>query len=163
MSSSSKKEGCKFCTRYGFPILPVRPAIMSQNDILPVIPNTIDVPINNQGETAYTLRLLRAGYLNIWDELGQSWINYYVTKDGFYYPLPENGEAPDDILSGEVTPCINKPEELARASFITLPIFPAPLKNGNFWFSWSEVKWTDTVRKNMKSQVFIKKICNYLI
>lgn len=154
MSSSSKKEGCKFCTRYGFPILPVRPAIMSQNDILPVIPNTIDVPINNQGETAYTLRLLRAGYLNIWDELGQSWINYYVTKDGFYYPLPENGEAPDDILSGEVTPCINKPEELARASFITLPIFPAPLKNGNFWFSWSEVKWTDSVRKKHEEPSF---------
>ncbi|MGV2470190.1 hypothetical protein FO520_23655, partial [Bacillus subtilis] len=86
---------------------------------------------------AYTLRLLRSGYLNIWDERGNSWINYFVTENGFYYPLPENGEVPEMIQNGTIKPCITEPLELARASLVTLPVFPPPMKNGLFWFSWS--------------------------
>ncbi|HGN1279897.1 TPA: toxin VasX [Proteus mirabilis] len=91
MTQSKQRVGCRFCQRRGLPILPVRSAIMSQHDVLPVIPDSIQVPIPAQGETAYTLRIMRSGFLNIWDELGQSWINYFVTTRSFYYPLPENG------------------------------------------------------------------------
>lgn len=86
MNQTNTRQGCKFCTRKGLPILPVRPAIMSQHDILPVIPESIQMPVPAQGETAYTLRLMRSGYLNIWDEFGNAWINYFVTEGGFYYP-----------------------------------------------------------------------------
>lgn len=152
MSQSPKREGCRFCQRRGLPILPVRPAIMSQHDILPVMPESIQVPIPAQGETAYTLRLMRSGYLNIWDEFGKAWINYFVTEGGFYYPLPENGDVPDEIASGKIKPCIDQPEELAKASLVTLPVMPDGMKNGLFWFAWSEVKWTETIRKQFEDK-----------
>ena len=152
MKNKNESQGCSFCIRRGFPILLARPAIMSQHDILPVMPKSIHVPVKAQGETAYTLRLLRSGYLNIWDELGNSWINYYITDGGFYYPIPENGEAPDDVVSGETKPCANNPEELAKASLITLPIMPNGMKNGLFWFAWSEVKWTESIRKQFEDK-----------
>lgn len=152
MKDKNESQGCSFCIRRGFPILLARPAIMSQHDILPVMPKSIHVPVEAQGETAYTLRLLRSGYLNIWDELGNSWINYYITDGGFYYPIPESGEAPDDVISGETKPCVNNPEELAKASLITLPIMPSGMKNGLFWFAWSEVKWTESIRKQFKDK-----------
>ncbi|MRT55315.1 hypothetical protein GJV11_04205 [Enterobacteriaceae bacterium RIT693] len=141
------EQGCKFCRRYGLPVLPVRPAVMANDDCLPQLPTEIAVPIPAQGQTSYTGRLLRDGFLNIWSEAGARWINYYVTSDGYYYPLPENGEVPADIVAGTRKPCVNKPEELATASLITLPVKPAGMKNGVFWFGWSEVEWTDATRK----------------
>lgn len=152
MNQTNTRQGCKFCTRKGLPILPVRPAIMSQHDILPVIPESIQMPVPAQGETAYTLRLMRSGYLNIWDEFGNAWINYFVTEGGFYYPLPENGDVPDEVAAGKIKPCIDQPEELAKASLVTLPVMPDGMKNGLFWFAWSEVKWTETIRKQFEDK-----------
>lgn len=137
----------EFCERRGLPIIPVRPAIISSKEMLPVIPENIQVSIEPKGHTFYTLRLLRSGFLNIWDEMANEWINYFLTEEGYYYPLSLNGEAFPAILSGKTKPCANQPSELARASFITLPISPPPLKNGVFWFSWSETQWTESVRK----------------
>ena len=143
----STKQGCKFCIRYGLPILPARPAVMSQDDVLPKLSSSLTAPLEAKGETAWTARLLREGFLYIWAESGKRWISYFATADGFYYPLPEYGDVPPDIISGKVKPCITEPSELATASLITLPIKPAGMKNGLFWFAWSEVEWTDAVRK----------------
>ncbi|WP_042846421.1 T6SS effector BTH_I2691 family protein, partial [Providencia rettgeri] len=78
--------------------------------------------------------------------------NYFVTESGFYYPLPENGDVPDEIASGKIKPCIDQPEELAKASLVTLPVMPDGMKNGLFWFAWSEVKWTETIRKQFEDK-----------
>lgn len=142
----STQQGCKFCIRHGLPILPARPAIMAQDDTLPSLPSSMTVPVTAQGETAWTARLLREGFLYIWAESGLRWINYFVTSEGYYYPLPENGDVPPGIADGKTKPCITQPGELARASLITLPVKPAGMKNGLFWFTWSEVEWTDAVR-----------------
>ncbi|MDN2614003.1 hypothetical protein OB912_02475 [Enterobacter kobei] len=142
----STQKGCKFCTRYGLPLLPVRPAVVAKDDALPLLPGSVTVPAVAKGETAWTGRLLREGYLYIWSESGNRWINYFVTGEGYYYPLPENGDVPPDIANGKVKPCITQPEELASASLITLPVKPSGMKNGVFWFCWSEVEWTPAVR-----------------
>ncbi|MBE3177899.1 hypothetical protein INF83_09250 [Enterobacter cloacae complex sp. P3B] len=140
------QKGCKFCIRYGLPFLPVRPAVVAKDDALPHLPDSITVPVVAKGKTAWTGRLLREGYLYIWSESGNRWINYFATGEGYYYPLPENGDAPPDIANGKVKPCITHPEELANASLITLPVKPLGMKNGIFWFCWSEVEWTPAVR-----------------
>ncbi|WP_336298773.1 T6SS effector BTH_I2691 family protein, partial [Providencia sp. PROV172] len=152
MTEQNQSQGCNFCIRQGLPILLARPAIMSKQDILPVMPQSIHVPVEAQGETAYTLRLLRSGYLNIWDEIGNEWINYYITEGGFYYPLPPDGDVPDNVISGKIKPCIDQPEELAKASLVTLPVMPDGMKNGLFWFAWSEVKWTETIREQFEDK-----------
>jgi len=143
----STKKGCKFCIRHGLPVLPARAAVMSQDDVLPALPSTLTAPLAAQGETAWTARLLREGFLYIWYDSGKYWKSYFATADGYYYPLPESGDVPPDIVSGKVKPCITEPSELATASLVTLPVKPAGMKNGLFWFGWSEVEWTDAVRK----------------
>lgn len=143
----SSQKGCTFCRRAGLPLLPVRPAVVSKADNLPAIPASIKTLTAAKGDTVWTGRLLREGYLYIWVESGKRWINYFATSDGYYYPLPGNGEVPSDITSGKTKPCITHPEELASASLVTLPVKPPGVKNGIFWLSWSEVEWTDVVRK----------------
>ncbi|EFH3552816.1 hypothetical protein D3K17_12510 [Escherichia coli] len=150
----STQKGCKFCIRHGLPVLPVRPAIVAKDDTLPHLPTSIKVPVKAQGDTAWTGRLLREGFLYIWTESGKRWINYFATSEGYYYPLPESGDVPPDIVNGKVKPCITQPEELASASLITLPVKPAGMKNGIFWLSWSEVEWTPSVRKKHEDAAY---------
>jgi hypothetical protein len=140
-------QGCGFCSRYGLPVLPIRPGIADKNDKVPHLPEEVYPSIVPGGKTSYTGRLLREGYLHVYDEMIDRWQDYYVTKQGYYYPLPGSGYIPPGLLSGEMKPCITKPDELARASLVTLPIMPPPMKNGVFWFGWSENKWTPAIRK----------------
>ncbi|MFX2630927.1 hypothetical protein V6177_24525, partial [Enterobacter chengduensis] len=44
-------------------------------------------------------------------------------------------------------PRITQPQELAAAPLITLPLKPPGIKNGNYWFIWSEAQWTDKNRQ----------------
>ncbi|HCM63120.1 MAG TPA: hypothetical protein DIT05_11335 [Morganella sp. (in: Bacteria)] len=143
----NNEKGCEFCRRYGLPVLPVRPAIMQKGDCLPVLSNDITVPVAADGGAEYTIRLMRRGYLYILAERSQHWINYYVTGDGYFYPLPEDGSVPPRVESGEIKPCITRPAELATASLVTLPVNPAGMTNGIFWFAWSEEMWTPAVRR----------------
>ncbi|WP_336222119.1 T6SS effector BTH_I2691 family protein [Citrobacter amalonaticus] len=144
----SESKGCNFCRRSGLALLPVRPGVKAQDDSAPDFPSTFTAPaVAAQGETAYTARLLREGFLYIWNEMTGSWINYFSTEEGYFYPLPESGDIPPDVVSGKTRPCISEPSELASASLITLPVLLPPFKNGVFWFAWSEAEWTDAVRK----------------
>lgn len=140
-------KGCTFCIRHGLPVLPVRPALMAQAEPVPVLPGSIVMPVSAQGETTYTTRLLREGFLYIYDEMIKGWMDYYVTSEGYYYPLPTKGPVPPDLVAGKTKPCANNPSDLAKASLITLPVMPSGKKNGLFWFSWSQVQWTDSTRK----------------
>ncbi|MDV5142418.1 T6SS effector BTH_I2691 family protein [Chimaeribacter arupi] len=146
-------KGCSFCRRVGLPILPVRPAVMEKGDRLPRLPESITVPVAAEGDTEYTARLLRQGFLYIWDEYARMWRNYYVTSDGYFYPLPENGSVTPRLASGELKPCITSPEELATASLVTLPVMPAGMLNGVYWFCWSEEQWTKAVRQRYEKAV----------
>ncbi|EOC0417692.1 hypothetical protein ACI0Z1_002233 [Cronobacter malonaticus] len=144
----SESKGCNFCRRSGLALLPVRPGVKARDDSAPDFPATFTAPsVAAQGETAYTARLLREGFLYIWNEMTGSWINYFSTYEGYFYPLPESGDVPPGVVSGKTRPCITEPSELASASLITLPVLLPPFKNGVFWFAWSEVEWTDAVRK----------------
>lgn len=143
----NSENGCKFCRRYGLPLLPVRPSVMEESDCLPPLPGNISVPVNPESGAVYTTRLLRQGFLYIWAEQFRRWINYYVTDGNYFYPLPEDGSVLPRIASGEITPCITRPQELATASLITLPVRHGGMPNGIFWFAWSEEQWTPAVRQ----------------
>ena len=150
----STTQGCKFCIRHGLPIIPIRPAVVAKEDSLPPLPTNIAAPAPAKGETAWTGRLLREGFLYIWAESGKRWINYFATSDGYYYPLPESGDVPPDIANGKVKPCITQTSELAAASLITLPVKPLGMGNGLFWFTWSGVAWTPAVRKKHEEEAY---------
>uniref|UniRef100_UPI0039B0407D T6SS effector BTH_I2691 family protein n=1 Tax=Morganella psychrotolerans TaxID=368603 RepID=UPI0039B0407D len=147
MAEKITSKGCEFCNRHGLPVLPVRPSVFAEKDNLPAVPGSIDIPVEAKGRTKYTLRLLRTGFLYIYDEMAKEWINYYMTEDGYYYPLGSSISPFPAILTGKRKPCADQPSELARASLVTLPVLPPPLKNGKFWFTWAETQWTEKVKK----------------
>lgn len=150
----SNEQGCTFCRRNGLPVLPVRPAVMEKGDRLPLLPGSVTVPVAAEGGAEYTARLMRQGFLYILAERPTRWINYYVTGDGYFYPLPEDGSVPPRVESGEMKPCITRPAELANASLVTLPLNPAGMLNGVYWFAWSEEKWTPAVRRQHEDADF---------
>ncbi len=91
----SQSKGCNFCRRSGLALLPVRAGVKGIEDNIPDFPSSFTAPtVATQGETAYTTRLLREGFLYIWNEQAGSWINYFTTQEGYYYPLPEEGSVP---------------------------------------------------------------------
>jgi hypothetical protein len=112
------------------------------------------MPVMAEGGAEYAARLMRQGYLYIWAERSRRWINYYATGDGYFYPLPENGIVPPRVECGEMKPCITQPAELAAASLVTLPVKPAGMPNGVYWFAWSEEQWTPAVRQQHEVETF---------
>ncbi|SET55474.1 T6SS effector BTH_I2691 family protein [Thorsellia anophelis] len=145
-----KKNGCIFCQREGLAILPVRPSIIE--DVIDSkykckLPDTISVPVAATKQTKYVGSELTSGYLYVYNEQTEEWLDFYATPDGYYYPLISGVSADEDVMNGEAKPCSREAEEQARASFITLPYFNNLFFNSVFWFAWAKVEWTDVVRK----------------
>lgn len=120
---------------------------MAKGDNLPSLRGDFSPSIQPEGETDYTARLLRKGFLYIWSEKSHKWLNYFVTDDGYFYPLPQNGDITPGLIDGKLKPCITQPQELASASLITLPMMPPGILNGIYWFIWSEEQWTEKTRQ----------------
>ncbi|MFC0179947.1 T6SS effector BTH_I2691 family protein [Thorsellia kenyensis] len=146
----SEKNSCTFCHREGLAILPVRPRIIKDeiaNNYKCNLPDTISVPVAATKQTSYVGSELRSGYLYVYNEQTEEWLDFYATPDGYYYPLISGVSADQAVMKGEIKPCAREANELARASFITLPYFNNLLFNSVFWFAWAKVEWTDVVRK----------------
>ncbi|WP_340617950.1 T6SS effector BTH_I2691 family protein [Xenorhabdus entomophaga] len=148
---------CGFCQRIGFPILPVRPAVVYKSDGLPQLSENVPMPITAEGMAEYSARILRNGFLYVYSEKHASWDEYYVTMGGDLYLLPEGGEVPDCIATGDKKPCVNNPKDIAKASLITLYLLPNNQENGIFWFGWSETPWTGKIKAKHADNPDVRK------
>ncbi|MFB4202167.1 T6SS effector BTH_I2691 family protein, partial [Arhodomonas sp. KWT2] len=155
---------CRWCTRRGLPILPVRYAItrIDETPEVPVLPHArvgalyprdaegdpvplgLDTVLDDEGEwhtgqpprCGYILRRLRGGYLYLYDEGHECWLAYQVTDGGEFWQFPP-GEPPAQI-DDEPFAC-HRPGSHAAASFIGLPY---PLEAGRVWFAYLERPWS---------------------
>jgi hypothetical protein len=141
---------CEFCDKRGLPILLVRDAIAPAGGGAPLAPA---LPIELSAKAAhYTKRLLRSGYVNVFDEARRRWEAYFVTKDGYLFKLLET--------PGVITPTPKKPFNCpdeghrAVASCITVP---DPRNASKVWVGFSEVRWTDSVKKANESAAYRKR------
>jgi hypothetical protein len=135
---------CNFCERRGIALLPVRAAVVTSAANAPVLPNEIKTDISAKGDINYTCRQLREGYLYIYDEKRNKWIDYFVTEDGYFWKL-NNSTTVLAPQSGQ-KPCAGKVLEVAKSTFISLPLSPTKDENGCFWLGWSEHAWTENIR-----------------
>lgn len=131
---------CEFCDKRGLPLLLVRDAIAPAGA---GAPPASGLPIELAPVAAhYTKRLLRSGYVNVFDEARRRWETYFVTPEGYFFKL---------LLTSTVTPVVpskpfNCPDEghRALASCITIA---DPVNATKVWISFSDVLWTESVRK----------------
>src|SRR5690554_5480282 len=101
-SSSSGTHRCPVCTVIGLPILPLRYALAWAGDDVadgqraPALSGPYDagaLPMADTDQAHYTLRLLRAGYLYVYDEANDEWSGYEVDSAGLLHRF-DPGEGP---------------------------------------------------------------------
>ncbi|WP_157957546.1 T6SS effector BTH_I2691 family protein [Salinicola halophyticus] len=162
---------CRVCQRSGLPILPLRYAVTRTDggdqaghppgpEIHgPLIDETVS-EINLPDGQHYTMRLLREGYLYVFNELRGRWTGYSVTEKGY---LIEYVDLSHDVVSsldpdspqsidGRLEPPVEKQEFTCNVSPDhahpgRCVMIPDADKAGDVYFVFSEVAWTKRVWK----------------
>ncbi|WP_442487256.1 T6SS effector BTH_I2691 family protein [Halomonas litopenaei] len=125
----TKQQGCPCCDRVGLPILPVRYAVSDRHvsDWSQDLPRSMAVHANRHfpapRETRYVLRLMREGYLYLFDEKRQRWQAWRITHDSRFEEFDPCGRGPRETAYGDShtdVPC-NIPENNLSARLISLP------------------------------------------
>lgn len=131
---------CEFCDKRGLPLLLVRHAVAPYGAGAPLAA-ALDIALPS-GVAHYTKRVLRSGYVYLYDEARKRWEAYFVTADGYLAKfLMTTGAAP-------VVPAkpFNCPDQGHRAVASCIMV-PDPKRATGIWIGFSDVLWTDRVRK----------------
>lgn len=147
MTSTTK---CEFCDKRGLPLLLVRDAIAPAGSGAPLaeqLPVALDAHVAH-----YTKRLLRTGYVNVYDEARRRWDAYFVSPDGYLFRILQT----PGVATVVPTKPFNCPDEAHRAvaSCITIP---DPKSATKVWIAFSDVEWTTGVRKRNEDPAFRKR------
>lgn len=146
-SSLNCEEDCPF-HRVGLPIMPLRYAVLPADDMFAPLTGEfegielVDKPLG-QG-ARYGVRLLRTGYLYVYDEAQRELKGYYVNENATLYnfDLDKPVEACDRAFT-----CTMDHE--ARASLLTIP----NARRATFvWLAFSDVQWTKDTCKAHKGR-----------
>lgn len=131
---------CEFCDKRGLPLLLVRDAVAPAGAGAPV---AVGPPIElAAGAAHYTKRLLRSGYVYVYDEARKRWESYFVTAEGYLYLMRQTpGQAP--LLPAKPFNCPDDGHR-AVASCITVP---DPKHATKVWIGFSDVLWTEAVQE----------------
>lgn len=148
--TQNTKMSCEFCDKRGLPLLLVRDAIAPNASTAPV---SSDAPLALPEYAArYTRRVLRSGYVNVFDEARNRWEMYHVTGDGYYFRMP--------LQAGVIPIKPSKPfncADLAHRAVASCITVPDPANASTVWIGFSDVIWTDAVRKKNNSRAYRQK------
>jgi len=146
----TNEKKCEFCDKRGLPLLLVRHA---------VAPHGVGAPLSNAlpielatGVAHYTKRVLRSGYVYVYDEARKRWDAYFVTADGYLSKLTQpRGTTPvvpvkpfncNEIGHREVARCITVPD---------------PKRATKVWIGFSDVLWTNRVMEANEDACYRKR------
>lgn len=137
---------CETCAKEGLPLLLSRYALMPSEARAPKLVGQLDSPVLKKvmlGNTAhYGLRLLRSGYVYVFDEKRTHWDEYFVTTDGFLSKMPPRIRA----LKQQAKPATEFRCARNGAAPLAGVITIRNAKHaGNVWIGFSDVEWTDAV------------------
>ena len=131
---------CDYCDKRGVPILPLRYAAVPAGTASPVATGpAVALPAS---AAQYTRRLLRSGYLNVYDEARDRWDFYFVTAQAYFFKLNQIPGLPQ-VLPSKPFDC---PDEGHREVASCITISDAK-RATNVWLSYSDAMWTDAVKK----------------
>ncbi|WP_413615349.1 hypothetical protein MRB56_21385 [Halomonas cupida] len=171
MSEATQQQSiasCPYCQKSGLPILPLRYAV-TRTDSGSGLPSGPELSGSfGEGVTdislpegqSYTLRLVRAGYLYVFNEVGKTWSGYIVTERGYLFPYVS--EIKNDVLAAmkpelvqggidaELQPptedeeftCTSSPNHHYPGRCITIPDAD---QADNIYLAFSDTAWTKRV------------------
>lgn len=173
MSEATQQQSiasCPYCQKSGLPILPLRYAV-TRTDSGSGLPSGPELSGSfGEGVTdislpegqSYTLRLVRAGYLYVFNEMRGSWSGYVVTERGYLFPYVSEikhdvlvGMKPEQVQGGidallepptedEEFTCTSNPNHHYPGRCITIPDAD---QADNIYLAFSDTAWTKRVWK----------------
>lgn len=160
-TATPEQVKCPFCDKEGLPILPTRYAIANPARAKSIKPPALD-PQFGAGVTdvaalpadtaQYTLRLLRGGYLYVFNEKRGTWSAYVVTDGGYLYEFDFNDPAP--ALPEEIEFSCTRAGDAVIARCITVKDAHVA---GKVWLGFSDVLWTDEVKRRHRTESWRRK------
>lgn len=149
---------CETCAKEGLPLLLTRYALMPSEAKAPKLAGQLDAPDLQKvplGSTAhYGLRLLRSGYVYVFDEKRTHWDEYFVTTDGFLSKMPPRIRA----LKQQAKPTTEFRCARNGAAPLAGVITIRNAKHaGKVWIGFSDVEWTDAVFSAHESAAYREK------
>ena len=146
-SSLDCGEDCPF-HRIGLPIMPLRYAVLKNESAIPALDADLSIPQLNErplGDSArYGVRLLRPGYLYVYDEARSELKGYYVNENATLYNFDLDKPVQDCDRAFTCTM-----DHEAKASLLTIP---NAKKATYVWLAYSDVQWTKDVCKAHKGK-----------
>lgn len=131
---------CEYCDKRGIPILPLRYAVAEAGSGAPqAADSTVPLPAES---AHYTCRLLRSGYLYVFDEARETWDDYFVMPDGYFFRLHAAPGRPL-VLPQKPFNCA----DLGHAEVASCITIPDPDGATRVWMAFSDVQWTEAVRR----------------
>lgn len=138
---ASNNSDCQACNKKGFPILLSRFGFSSSpNSKTPIMPPADYPKINSQG--SYVLRMLREGYVYVYDELDQSLSCFRVSDQSVYKKIPLSLPVSQAVTQPMHQPCMLIPERVANGMLITIPKAEISRK---VWIGFSSHLWTNRI------------------
>ncbi|MDR5735840.1 T6SS effector BTH_I2691 family protein [Caballeronia sp. LZ025] len=152
--ASGTEPVCNLCDKHGLLIMPVRYAIAPRELGLPVVTAPLKVEdvaesvgkgkkqdVQLKESAQYTTRVMRSGYLYVYDEMRDRMQSYWITSQGNFMSFPAETTIPEQAKSA--TPCdFAGHKELAGCIAIN-DVEHA----GIVWLGFSDVQWTPAVVK----------------
>ncbi|QAU24427.1 hypothetical protein EO087_10850 [Dyella sp. M7H15-1] len=147
-TTASSLPTCPFCDKQGLPILPVRYAV-ARTDLgnAPSLPPSFGQGVTDialPGDIAkYTLRLLRPGFLYVYDEHRNEWSGYVVNAQSYLWEFDIYAKTPPKVNNtiefnaacrGKSDPYLARCITVKRAARAT-----------KVWLGFSDVAWTQAV------------------
>ncbi|MGH8055387.1 MAG: T6SS effector BTH_I2691 family protein [Stenotrophomonas sp.] len=161
VASQTPSHQCPVCTMVGLPIMPLRYALAWAGEDVPEGKHAprVDAPFDagtypdlGTASAYYTLRMLRAGYLYVYDEARREWSSYEVASDGSLFafeiddgPSPGGKPAPD-MCSRAISPSLARCIQVKDAA-----------KASKLWLSHSDAQWTAAVKASHDEAAYRSK------
>lgn len=147
MSAKMCDTPCETCEKEGLPLLLARYGIHTVESKAPELSGNLGgepfSKISLGAHQQYGLRLLRSGYVYVYDEARKYRDEYFVTADGFLTkmpPRPKTGSRPAPAADFACARSGAAP----MAAVITIR---NPKHAKNIWISFSDVEWTEAIWK----------------
>lgn len=156
--AQTQQEHCPNCTKFGLPILPLRYAVARNDEkVAEKAPELVD-PFGNgvrdialPDESArYTLRLLRSGYLYVFNEVRGEWKAYEVGEDSQLIEFDIRDRAPPPQTDEDESPAVCSRH--GNPPMAKCVVIPDAANAGPVWFAFSDVAWTPAVLEHNRVQ-----------
>ena len=157
--SCDPSKTCQICDQTGLPILPLRYAVARTGEGVKECSPPLQAPFGDgvsdialpADQAHYTLRMLRAGFLYVFNEVRGEWKAYVVNDDAYLLEFDIHTKSPPDIADAQ--PCSRMQQSAAGRCIMV----PDAARAGALWLGYSATPWTAAILERHRNEAYRKR------